>query len=87
MNHIEFVPFHNRHIRFRVNNGPIVSGAVFDSSKYREGGRHSTIYTFVPTGNMIEFKKAEEAGDLDKAKSLKSSVDILEITWAENIFH
>jgi hypothetical protein len=36
---------------------------------------------------MIEFKKAEEAGDKEQARSIKSSVDILEITWAEKIFH
>ncbi len=80
MNHSNFIPYHNRHIQFSVNNGPVQSGVVVDMAQFRTDGVMTTEYTFIPTGNMIEFKKTS---DPEKRKSLSGKVDIAQITWVE----
>jgi len=82
MNHTSFMPYHNKHIQFSVNNGPIISGVLFDSMRFREDGQWSTEYTFVPTRNMIDFKKTN---DLEEQKKLSSQVDIKDITWVDRM--
>ena len=85
MTHIEFFPYHNRHIRFRLKNGTELSGVLTDKMSERERDQPRTLYDFIPTRNMIEWKKAEKNADYDKMKGLEKEIDIEDIVWAELI--
>lgn len=85
MNHIEFLPYHNRHIRFQLQNGRTHSGVITVLGDQSDFSKPDTIYSFIPTHNMIPWKKAEEEKDQDKMNSLESEIDIADIKWAENI--
>jgi hypothetical protein len=85
MKEIEFFPYHNRHIIFRLQNGTELSGVLFDSTNTRKPNTSRTIYTFVPTSNMIAWKKAEKEDDQKKMRSLESEIDIKDIIWAQRL--
>lgn len=82
---MEFFPYHNYHIRFRLSNGIELSGVVFDSMNFHETGKAQTLYQFIPTRNMIEWKQAEKNVDKELMKMLQKEVDITEIVWAERL--
>ena len=77
MSEVDFFPYHNRHIIFKLNDGTELSGVLFDSMT------GDTNYTFVATKNMIAWKKAER--DADARKKLESQIDIENIVWAERL--
>jgi hypothetical protein len=81
MTHIEFVEagLHNRHIKF-VIDGQVLSGVVVDDVYHTTGKTKRTDYTFIPTSNMIEWKKAENRHDKEKMYALSTVVDIAKIT-------
>lgn len=85
MTELEFFPFHNYHIRFRLSNGTELSGVLFDTMNSHETGKPRTEYTFIQTKNMIEWKQAEKIGDKERMKHLQSFIDITDIVWAERL--
>ncbi len=85
MTHIEFFPYHNFHIRFRLISGKELSGVVTDTVRQYNPELSDTVYAFIPTANMIEWKRAEQAGDIQKMQGLTSEIDIKNIVWAERI--
>jgi len=44
-----------------------------------------TVYHYIPTINMIEWKQAEQRNDKSKMKSLEGNIDIRNIMWAEGM--
>jgi len=80
----EFVPFHNYHIKFRLADGEELSGAVTFRPTI-EANKPLTIYNFVPTKNMIEWKKAHDNNDQDKINNLQEDIDISNVVWAERL--
>jgi hypothetical protein len=60
MTHLEFTPYHNFHITFRLKTGVEFSGVVTNTLKEDEKSSHTT-YAFVPTSNMMARKEAEKS--------------------------
>ncbi|PBQ34025.1 hypothetical protein CNR22_20330 [Sphingobacteriaceae bacterium] len=84
MNEVDFFPYHNKHIVFKLKNGKELSGVLYDPT-HHEDGESRTVYRFIPTFNMIEWKRAEENGNKQKQNSLEEKVDINNIVWAERV--
>lgn len=80
MNHIDFSPYHNKHIKFLMDTGAEFHGAVVMSDDFNKTNNH--IYRFIPTGNMIEHRNASETGDIKRMKELEQDVDITKIKSA-----
>jgi hypothetical protein len=85
MTSIELFPYHNRHIRFGLSTGVELSGVIVDAMKFRDEKSGKNMYTYIATGNMVEFKEAESKADIERMKQLKSEVDINDIIWAERL--
>lgn len=85
MTEIEFFPYHNRHIMFKLRNGQELSGVIFDSISSRLPNEPRTFYSFIPTKNMIAWKKAEQENNKDMMKKLEQKIDIQQIEWAERL--
>jgi hypothetical protein len=85
MNEIDFFPYHNRHIVFRLRNGQELSGVLVDPMDSHETGKLRTIYKYIPTNKMVAWKKAEQQGNVQIMKSLESEIDIEDIVWAEKL--
>jgi hypothetical protein len=79
-----YAGLHNRHIKFAVD-GQVLSGVVVDDVYHTTGKSKRTDYTYIPTCNMVEWKKAEERHDKERMYSLSSVVDISKITWAARV--
>lgn len=84
MTHLEFSDFHNLHIQFRLNTGIVNHGVVVDSIAGKNNTPR-TVYAFIPTNNMVEWKKASEEGDKNKMNMLEGKVDISNIVEAWHI--
>ena len=85
MTHIDFFPYHNFHIRFKLLDGKELSGVLTDTLRPHEKGEPDTVYSFIATTNMIEWKQAEQKGNTAKMKNLQEKIDIRNIVWAEKI--
>jgi len=85
MTHIDFFPYHNFHIRFKLVDGKELSGVLADTLIPHETGEPDTVYSFIATTNMIEWKQAEQKGNTVKMKNLQEKIDIRNIVWAEKI--
>lgn len=79
MTHIEFFPYHNRHIRFKLNDGTELTGVLIDTIRHTNPTLPDTVYKYIPTTNMLEWKQAEEKNDTTKMKHLESQIDIKNI--------
>jgi hypothetical protein len=66
MNHLEFAPYHNRHIVFRLKNGNEKSGVVLDTMSFDENNQYKTKYKFITTVNLVSWTKAKKEGNLIK---------------------
>jgi len=84
MTPIEFSSFHNYHIRFRMKDGTELSGVVVNTLDVKPQ-RSATLYAFISTNQMIDWKQAEKDHDSQKMKDLQGEVDIGNIIWAERI--
>lgn len=82
MTELEFFPYHNRHIVFKLKDGIERTGVFLDPMDSHETGKSRTIYTFIPTGNMQAWKRAEERNDRQRLRELGKEIDIKDITWA-----
>lgn len=82
MTHIEFFPFHNRHIKFRLRNGQELHGVLLDMMDYNNKKVH-TEYIFIPTERMREWKEADTTGNVALKEQLQSIIDIENIESAE----
>jgi hypothetical protein len=80
MNHSEIAPYHNVHVEFGDNNSSH-SGVLWAS----QDSHNRDIYTFVPSGSLIAWKKAEKEKDTVKMRALESKIDIGTITWARHL--
>jgi len=85
MTHTEFFPYHNYHIRFKLNDGTELSGVIVDNLGHADLTMPDTVYHYIPTINMIEWKQAEQRNDKSKMKSLEGNIDIRNIMWAEGM--
>jgi hypothetical protein len=85
MTHEEFIPYHNYHIRFRLTNGVEMSGVLTMNFKSHIEHKPDTLYEYIPTSNMIEWKQAEKDNDSKKKKILQGEIDISDIVWAERL--
>ena len=85
MNHISFLPYHNRHISFQFKEGVRIvelSGVVVDTLKYNEK-KSPTEYVFIPTKSMVEWHEAHNKGDKKREKELERVIDIRNIVSAK----
>ena len=82
MTELEFFPYHNYHIVFRLIDGRELSGVLIDPMNSHETGKTRTIYTFIPTGNLRTWKRAEQNKDEERMMKLQGEINIENITWA-----
>ena len=85
MTHQEFIPYHNYHIRFRLIDGTELSGVLTMNFMSAMENKPDTLYHYISTRNMIEWKKAEKVKDQEKMNSLQDEIDISKIIWAERL--
>ncbi len=85
MTHIEFFPYHNYHIIFKLKDGREMSGILVDTIRFTDPSLSDTVYKYIPTLNMIEWKQAEQKGDKKKMEDLEGKIDITDIVWAERM--
>lgn len=85
MTESEFIPYHNFHIEFKLDEGTKLSGVLVDPMNHNETKKARTIYDFIPTTNMIDWKQAEQNGDKAKMKELQGEIDIVKIVWAQRL--
>lgn len=85
MTELEFFPYHNRHIVFKMKNGSELSGVLTDPTNNHETGKSRTIYTYVSTNNMRAWKLAKERKDEERMKQLQGEIDITNIVWAQRL--
>ena len=85
MTHYEFQPFHNWPITFRLKNGTILKGLLFDKFSNRYWNQSDTTYQFTKNTYFEKFQTASQANDLAELEKLSSKIDIKEIVWAERI--
>lgn len=85
MKELDFFPYHNRHIMFKLRNGQELSGVLVDPMNSHETGKPRTVYTYIATRNMIAWKKAEDKNDKETMKSLEGEIDLEDILWAERL--
>ena len=85
MTYLEFFPYHNYRIRFKLTYGKELSGVIFEPMNHQERKKPDTVYEFVPERNIAEWGKAEQKGDKEKKKSLQDEIDITNIVWAERM--
>lgn len=82
---LDFVPYHNCHIEFRLSDGTELSGVLFDSMNSHETEKPRTVYQYVQSKNIVEWKQAEKTADKDKMQSLQSGIDIIDVVWANRL--
>lgn len=82
MTELEFFPYHNYHVVFRLSDGRELSGVLIDPMNSHETGKPRTVYTYISTGNMRAWKRAEQNNDIGKMRELEGEIDIENITWA-----
>jgi len=85
MTFLEFLPFENYHIRFKLEDGTELSGVLVGSINALEERINQTSYDFIPTRNMIDWKQAEQKNDKEQMKSLQGKIDITNIVWVERL--
>ena len=85
MTTIEFFDFQNFHIKFKLKDGRELSGVLIDPMHSSELKKSPTLYDFITTHNMIEWKKADENKNYEKKLSLQSELDIADIVRAEKL--
>ncbi len=83
MTDTEFMPYHNKYIKFR-HYGKMKEGVVLDALSYHEK-KVSTDYVFIPAKNMNAWKEAEKEEDKKKMKVLEQKINISKITWARRL--
>ncbi len=81
----QFLPYHNYHIQFRLNNGAEMSGVLFFNHMSAMEHKPHTSYFYIPTLNMIEWKHAEKDKDEVRMKNLRGEIDISNIIWARRL--
>lgn len=81
MNHLEFLPYRNRHIRFHYR-GQWRTGVILDEIPYDEK-KKSTDYILIPTSNLKEWRTADIVDDAETKGLLQEVIDIIEISEAE----
>jgi hypothetical protein len=84
MTHLEFMPFHNKHIRFRLYNGTGKQGVVLDTIPYNKKD-FATQYVFIPSDKLNEWKQADRERKNAIKEALEEKIDILNIISAELI--
>lgn len=77
MDHLTFLPFHNRHIKF-FYEGEHRDGVVVDSIPH-ENKEFSNQYAFISHEKMIPWKAAEKIQDITTMKGLEVKIDISKI--------
>lgn len=79
MDHVSFMPYHNRHIVFEYpdNTGfyETLSGVVLDLLEYNEK-RTPTEYIFIPSNNLIEWQQADASNNETRKAELQRRIDI-----------
>jgi hypothetical protein len=85
MTELEFFPFHNRHIRFKLSNNTELSGLLIDPMNIQKAGNSRAKYMFIQSKDLIEWKQSCKRGDIARALQLQSVVNISEIVSAEVI--
>lgn len=86
MTQIEFSPYSNHHLRFKLSDGRELSGVLLvptDESMRTKVA--NGIYDFIPTWKMIDYKLAEQNKNTEKMNSLKQEINIANIVWADRL--
>lgn len=90
MNHIEFAPYHNRHISFlyRPPNRAEekLAGVVLDIIKYNEKSI-PTEYIFINSPSLKEWQECYERGDGVRMQALQRTLDINFIFDPQFVMH
>lgn len=79
MNHIEFQPLHNFHTELTLIDGNVISGVALDPMNSHETGLPDTVYIFIPTKNMRDWKIADEEKNKERMEALQRKLDITEV--------
>jgi hypothetical protein len=85
MTHSEFFPYESYHIRFKLIDGTELSGVLFQAIENLDFKKPDTIFKYIPTSNMIEWKKAEQNNNKEVMERLQREIDIEKIVWAERM--
>ena len=85
MTESEFHPFHNRFCKFTLISGEEIGGVIihfdFDFGHSHQPAKYYLIRNY----NMIEYKNAEQIGDIKRCKTLSELFDISNIVEAETL--
>jgi hypothetical protein len=81
MNTLEFAKsdLHNRHIEFSYKGKPL-TGVVIDIIPHRQKKTH-TEYLYIPSKNLIAWRKAETENNVNELNKLSRHIDISNIEW------
>jgi hypothetical protein len=85
MTQYELIPYHNYHIEFDTLDGDRMSGVLFIDLEILTAGQSPTLYRYVQSNDLIEWKNAEQKKDFETMKSLESTIDISLIARARRI--
>ena len=85
MTEVEFFNdgLHNKHIEF-VFTGKKMSGVIMDTIPLKEK-QNRTIYHYIKSKNLREWKDVQERNDKTKMKELCSVIDISQITLGKRL--
>ena len=81
MNHLIFLPYHNKLIKFRYS-GEWKIGVVLDEIPYNRK-KKSTEYIYIPSENLAAWRTADRTDDQKAKEGLQEVIDILNISEAD----
>ena len=84
MEHTGILPYHNRHISFKLISGEENSGVIIDTLNSDEK-LVQTWYSFVPSVNLEKWKDAEKLNDVQAMKKYERIIDIQRIVGIKQI--
>lgn len=77
MNFLEFLPYHNRLIKFRYK-GETLEGVVIDEIPYKSKKKESE-FSYISRKHLKRWKEADNKGDQTSKEKLQEIIDIEEI--------
>lgn len=83
MTHIQFFPYHNKVIRFRLRGSDVWrKGVILDVVEYGKK-KYSTHYSFIPIASLLKWKTAFKNGNKTVMNRIEKEIDIKHIAAAD----
>lgn len=83
MTHIQFFPYHNKVIRFRLRGSDVwKKGVILDIVEYGKK-KYSTHYSFIPLSSLKAWKTAYRNGNKTDLNRIEKEIDIKKVAVAE----